>query len=92
MRFTFMAYNPSKDYQWTMHRTGCKDIQQELRGVRTDSGFPALNPEEVEADTVEGAVDKYLGEDMKEMGWDISAIRICPCCEGARERINYVST
>lgn len=75
-----MTYNPSKHYSWTMHKEGCGDIQQELKGIRTDSGFPACDPEKVSANNAKEAAEQFIDEELKEMGYGTNAIRINPCC------------
>lgn len=80
MKFTIMTYNPSKRYFWTMHATGCADIAQELKGHKTDSGFPATDPTVVEAENWKAAAEGWIDEELREMGYNIDAIRIAPCC------------
>ena len=82
MDFVIMTYNPSKRFQWTIHRKGCSDINQELKGVRTDSGFPALSPENISADSVVQAINKYLEDnEYNDRGWNQSHFKINPCCK-----------
>ena len=80
MEFIVMTYNPSKRYYWTMHKKGCADIAAELKGIRTDSGFPATDPTPVTANTAHDAAEQWIDEELKEMGYTTTAIRICPCC------------
>jgi len=80
MKFTMMSYNPSKNYQWVLHAAGCADIARELKGQKTDSGFPAIDPTPVEAENAEQACEQWIDEELREMGWDVDAIRVCPCC------------
>jgi hypothetical protein len=83
-KFTVLSYNPSKNYLWSMHKAGCRDIQAELKGIRTDSGFPAIDPQDIEAKDWAEAAEKWIDEELREMGWTTDAIRICPCCKGGK--------
>lgn len=84
MKFVIMSYNPSKNYSWTMHKEGCADIKQELKGIRTDSGFPAIDPVTVEAEDWKEAANDWIDDELREMGHDVDAIRVCPCCKTRR--------
>ena len=80
MKFTYLSYNPSKHYLWSLHAAECSDIKQELKGVRTDSGFPAQLGETFEANNLDEALDHVVDDEMKELGWDASSVKINPCC------------
>jgi excisionase family DNA binding protein len=85
MKYTYLVYNPSKEYQWSLHKADCTDIKQELKGIRTDSGFPAQMGETFEATNLNEALDYIIDDDIKEMGYNHNAVRVAPCCkEGTR--------
>lgn len=95
MNFVIMSYNPSKNYMWTMHKEGCRDIQQELKGIRTDSGFPAIDPTTVVAKNAEEATEQWIDEELRELGYDANAIKVNPCCHEkdlnkAEDKLNRV--
>lgn len=89
MKFTVLSYNPSRHFSWAMHRTGCADINKELKGIHTDSGFPAEFCENIEAGNYQEAADKFLAGANADFGPDegygIEAIRIAPCCHDKPE-------
>lgn len=84
--FVFLTYNPSKKFQWSMHRKGCADIDKELKGKGTDSGFPASDPEIYNGADYKEAAEKFLSSINHNLieegghGWPITSIRINPCC------------
>jgi hypothetical protein len=81
MKFTYLSYNPSKNYMWSLHAAGCADIKQELKGVRTDSGWPAEMGATFEAKDLKEALDYVVDEELREMGWDNNAVKVNPCCK-----------
>jgi hypothetical protein len=88
VKFTVLNYNPSRHYQWSIHKAGCADIERELKGRGTDSGFPAEFCQDIEAVTLQEALDIFLekGQEDEEgtlsnLGYDESSIRINPCCK-----------
>lgn len=80
MKFTYLSYNPSKNFNWTLHAAGCSDIKQELKGIRTDSGFPAEIGETFDAENLEEALNHVIDEEMIEMGYTHDAVKVNPCC------------
>lgn len=79
--FVIMTYNPSRKYNWTMHRAGCGDIIAERKGIRTDSGFPATHPQKISGDNWKDAIKGFLSGELEEMGYSPDCIRVNPCCK-----------
>jgi hypothetical protein len=77
--YTFLTYNPEKDYPWSVHRTGCSDIKNELKGVHTNSGFPAGLSEVIESDNLDNALARFVNEELQEMGWTTEDVHVFPC-------------
>ena len=86
MKYTGLAYNPSKNYQWSIHAAGCSDIAKELRGIGTDSGFRAELMDTFEADNLEAALDHIIDEEMVSMGWNHDDVKVFPCCKGKHSK------
>ena len=80
MKFTYLCYNPSKNYCWSLHKAGCSDVKAELKGVRTDSGWPAIMGATFEAASLNDALDHVIDDEMKAMGWDHDSVKVNPCC------------
>ena len=87
MKFTILSYNPSKNYLWSIHKAGCQDIKKELKGIRTDSGFPASDPTDVEAKDLDEALDNWYKGELSDLGWNSESMNTHDCCHSKKEKV-----
>ncbi len=69
--FVLINYEVSRDEVASIHRQGCRDIDRDANnhGGHVSDPFPS----------VAAALADYIDDEMREMGYDESCVRVLPC-------------
>ena len=71
-KYAVIIYGLVKDYYWSMHRFDCRDIE---RDVQRHGGYVTF----VEASSPKQAAEKWIDDELKEMGHDVYDIKMHDC-------------
>ena len=74
VKLTGLTYQLVRDECFSLHRAGCRDIQ-----TNQAANWAVLMFENQEFDSLTDALDEIIDDEMIEMGYDQTAVKVYPC-------------
>ena len=74
MKLTGLTYQLVRDELFSLHRAGCRDIAKNQA-----ANFAVVMFEDQEFASIADALDEIIDDEMIEMGYDQTAVKVYPC-------------